>query len=306
MFHQTLYIKITIFGIGSDCCMKTQDIMNLVNEVYQDLTKSERKIADFISANPSEAQYMSITSLAEECDVADATISRFCKSLGYHSYSEFKLALAKHAGSKIEDIDNTLQGKITVKDSIKDMAKKIYTSNTRAMKQSLELIEPKKISLVAKYFHGANRVYCFGQGGSGVIAKEAWARFISASPKFQCIEDSHMQAMAASLCDPTDVILFFSYSGATIDVVETLQIAKETGARVVLITHFPKCPAAAYADIIILCGSKESPLHGGSIAAKVGQLFLIDVLYTEFCRTNEEESNRNREITSDSLASKHL
>lgn len=286
--------------------MKTQDIMNHISEIYQTLTKSERKIADFISSNPADAQYMSITSLAEECHVADATISRFCKTLGYHSYSEFKLALAKHAGTKIEDIDNALQGKITRKDSVKDMSKKIYTSNTRAMKQSLELIEPKKITLAAKYFHTANRIYCFGQGGSGVIAKEAWARFMSASPKFHCIEDSHMQVMAASLCEPSDVILFFSYSGATIDIIETLRVAKESGARVILITHYPKCPAASYADIIILCGSKESPLHGGSIAAKIGQLFLIDVLYTEFCRTNEEESTHNREITTDSLSNKHL
>lgn len=286
--------------------MRTLDVMKHISEIYQDLTKSERKIADFISSNPSDAQYMSITSLAEECDVADATISRFCKTLGYHSYNEFKLALAKYTGTSIDDVDNTLQGKITSKDSIKDMSRKIYTSNTRALKQSLELLEPKKISLAVKYLHSANRVYCFGQGGSGVIAKEAWARFIAASPKFQCIEDSHMQIMATSLCEPTDIILFFSYSGATIDVVETLQIAKETGARVILITHYPKCPAAAYADIIILCGSKESPLHGGSIAAKIGQLFLIDVLFNEFCRTNEEECRINRETTSDSLAGKHL
>ncbi|MFI3212544.1 MAG: MurR/RpiR family transcriptional regulator [Eubacteriales bacterium] len=286
--------------------MRTKNISIHISEVYQNLTKSEKKIADFITSNPYDAQYMSITSLAEECNVADATISRFCRSLGYQSYNEFKLALAKHMAPSTTMANIPPEGKPTATDSVSNMAQKLYIANDRAMKQSLDLINPKQITLAAKYLYNANRVYCFGQGGSGILAKEAWARFISVSPRFQCIEDNHMQIMAASLCDTTDVILFFSYSGATRDIVDILKIAKESGARVILITHFPKCPAAIYADVIILCGSKESPLHGGSIAAKIGQLFLIDVLFNEYCRFNPDQYTTNRELTSEALANKHV
>lgn len=286
--------------------MRTKNIIIHISEVYQDLTKSEKKIADFITANPYESQYMSITSLAEECNVADATISRFCRALSYQGYNDFKLALAKHVAPQGDEPDSSPQGRVQKSDSVDTMARKVYASNVRAMKQSLELINPKDITLAAKYLRNANRVYCLGQGGSGVIAKEAWARFMAASSQFQCIEDSHMQIMAVSLCDTSDVVLFFSYSGATRDIVDILKVAKESGARVILITHFPKCPAAVYADVIILCGSKESPLHGGSVAAKIGQLFLIDVLFNEYCRFNEEESLARREQTSDALANKHI
>lgn len=286
--------------------MKTKNISIHISEVYQTLTKSEKKIADFITSNLYDAQYMSITSLAEECNVADATISRFCRSLGYQGYNDFKLALAKHMAPNDDSLNNTPQGRITSTDTVEDMSQKLYAANTRAMKQSLELLNPKHITLAAKYLHNANRVYCFGQGGSGVIAKEAWARFISASPQFQCIEDSHMQIMAASLCDTTDVILFFSYSGATREIVDILKIAKESGARVILITHFPKCPASVYADVIILCGSKENPLHSGSIAAKISQLFLIDVLFNEYCRFHMEHSIAVRDLTSEALANMHI
>lgn len=286
--------------------MKDKNVINNINDVYPDLTKSEKKIADFILKNTLDAQYMSITSLAEECLVADATISRFCKTLGYQSYSEFKIALAKNVSSKINDVDSKAYDKITANDSIIEMSKKLYAVDVSAIKQSLDLIRPEDIKTSVKYLHNANRVYCFGQGGSGVIAKEAWSRFITATPQFQCIEDSHMQIIASSLCTPSDVILFFSYSGATKDVTDTLDIAKKRGVRIILVTHFPKCPAASFADIILLCGSQESPLNSGSIAARMGQLFIIDVLFHEFCRMDLIHTEQNRELTSDALAGKLL
>lgn len=286
--------------------MKEQNVWDTMSEVYPSLTKSGRKVADYIFANKTEAQYMSITSLAEECRVADATISRFCKTLGYDGYNEFKLALAKAGATRISDLDPDAYDKITPEDGILDMAKKLYARDVTAIQQSLELLNADDIADAVVYLHRASKVFCFGQGGSGVIAKDAWARFITATPQFQCIEDSHMQVMAASTCNPTDVILFFSYSGATKDVVDILRPAKARGAKVILITHFPKSPAAAYADILLLCGSRESPLQSGSVAAKMGQLFIIDILFNEFCRKNWEFTNTNRGLTSEALATKLL
>ena len=281
--------------------------MHNIASVYPELTKSEKKIADFITGNAYDAQYMSITSLAEECNVADATISRFCKALGYQGYNDFKIALAKHVGTKVDEIDNDAAvGKINLDDSLKDVAKKLYSVETTAIKQSFELLNEQDLSEAVKHLHNANRVYCFGQGGSSVIAKEAWARFIVATPQFQCIEDSHMQVMAASLCTKDDVIMFFSYSGSTKDSIDVLTPAKKHGAKIILITHYPKCPAAALADIILLCGSQENPLHSGSVAAKMAQLFIIDVLFTEYCRMDMIHTNRNRETTSEALSNKLL
>ncbi|MFR9160626.1 MAG: SIS domain-containing protein [Ruthenibacterium lactatiformans] len=143
-------------------------------------------------------------------------------------------------------------------------------------------------------------------GGSLVIAMEAWARFITAAPQFQCIEDSHMQAMAAALSTPDDVILFFSYSGATKDMLDVLRPARRRGAKIILVTHFAKSPAAAMADVTLLCGSKEGPLQSGSVAVKMGLLFIIDVLFNEYCRTNPALTEANREATAGAISAKLL
>lgn len=64
----------------------------------------------------------------------------------------------------------------------------------------------KAISILSR----SRRVYCFGQGGSMVMAMEAWSRFSTAAPNFIHICDSHMQASAIAMADSEDTILFFS------------------------------------------------------------------------------------------------
>ncbi|MDD3429999.1 MAG: MurR/RpiR family transcriptional regulator [Oscillospiraceae bacterium] len=286
--------------------MNKGNVLDAITAIYPTLTKSGKKLADFILDNKVEAQYMSITSLAEECNVADATVSRFCKTLGYDGYNEFKLALAKASGTKMTEVGIEAYNKIDAEDSIITMAEKLYASEIASINQTLQELDSNAIARTVQYLHAAQRVYCFGQGASCVMAMEAWARFLTAAPQFHCIEDSHMQTMAASMCSINDVILFFSYSGATKDMVDVLKPAKERGAKIILITHFSKSPAAAFADIILFCGSRESPLQSGSVAAKMGQLFLIDVLFNEFCRANSAFVDVNRENTTSAIAAKLL
>ena len=138
------------------------------------------------------------------------------------------------------------------------------------------------------------------------MAMEAWARFSTASSNFIHIEDSHMQAMASSLCTKQDAILFFSYSGATKDMLDVLKPAKSNGASIILITHFSNSPAAMLADVSLLCGPSESPLQSGSIAAKVGQLFIIDYLFHGFCQQNPESCTAARQATAQATARKLL
>ena len=83
-------------------------------------------------------------------------------------------------------------------------------------------------------------------------------------------------------------------------------MVREQGAKVILVTHFPKSPAAAFADVILQCGANEGPLQLGSVAARIAQLFVIDVLFAEVCRHTEGDSRNARERVAGVLAAKHI
>lgn len=287
-------------------CLMRPNIINDITDQYNSFTKSGKKLADYIFANQSSAQYMSITSLSENSGVGEATITRFCKSLGLSGYNDFKLALAKAGVSNNRDALSELGEDISGDDTLSNMCKKLYLADVSALNETLNLLNEDNVLKAVDYISKADHVFCFGQGGSNVMAKEAWARFATATNKFIHIEDAHMQAMASSICSENDIILFFSYSGATKDLLDTLAPAKKKGAKIILITHFSKSPASSYADIILLCGSNESPLQSGSVAAKIGQLFIIDYLFFAYCRSNAASCSKNLDATAQAISSKLL
>ncbi len=284
------------------------DVFDHINNCYFRMTKAEKRTADYVMAHRVEPKYMSISELAAECHVAEATISRFCRTLGFKGYNAFKLELARAGaarGSGVWTADESA-AVITDTDDVSVMCQKLYGIHTDALKQTLSFAEPEKIRLAAKLLFEADNVYCMGQGGSLVLAMEAYSLFLTVSPKFHVVQDSHFQILNASLMTERDVILFFSYSGATKELLEFEQIAAERKAKIILISRFPKSPGAELATVVLKCGSNESPLRSGSVAARMAQLFIIDILYTEFVRTNHELFSENREKTAQALTCKLL
>ena len=152
----------------------------------------------------------------------------------------------------------------------------------------------------------ARQVFFFGQGGSYILACDIWARFSMLSTKFRTAGDSHMQAIAASLMGPEDVVVFVSYSGATRDMMDSLHLARENGAKVILLTHYSDAPGAALADVVLLCGAKESPLDSGSMPVKLAVLFVANVLVLRYTLDNQELANLSLSRTSRAQGSKLL
>ena len=280
------------------------DVFTRINREYYQLTSAEKKIADYMLLQRQECQYMSISEMAEVAEVAEATVSRFCRRLGYKGYSAFKLAVAG-AGSGQRPM-NPLYGEIQSEDSLGDMCQKIYAADVDAITQTLALINPAAVTAAADMLLAADRVLCMGLGGSMVLAREAAHLFSTALPNFYPVDDSHFQAIRAALLTPGDAVMYFSYSGSTRDMVDLMKIARERGAKIILITRFPKSPGAALADVVLECGAKEGPLQMGSVAARMGQLFITDVLFNEVCRRDMGDCRERRKQVADALADKHL
>ena len=269
-----------------------ESVFDKISAAYYELTAAEKKTADFIMANQGCSQYLSIAELAECCGVAEATISRFCRRLGYKGFNAFRLALANASFTRMPDA-GLLSGPIESTDSFEQMCQKLYAADQEAMRQTLELADAATICRAADLLHAAGRVVCMGQGGSMLIAQDASHLFSTVSGKFSAVQDSHMQIIATVNMQENDVILFFSFSGAT-------------GVKTLLVTRFPKSPGAQMADLVLPCGANESPLQLGSVPAKIAQLFLLDVLFSEFCRRDLESCRESRARLATALEDKHL
>jgi DNA-binding MurR/RpiR family transcriptional regulator len=285
--------------------VKESSVQSRISSAYYKLTATERKAADYLMGHLSQAQFLSISELAEACGVAEATISRFCRRLGYGGYSAFKLAIAKSLAPAPHPLGEA-RGEVGPEDSVLVMGEKLLHTNTSVMSQTLGLLNPETLGRAADLLCGARQVYCMGQGGSMILAMEAAHLFSTCWPHYHAVQGSHIQAITAALLGEEDVLLFFSYSGSTRDILDLMQVARERRCKIILVTRFPKSPGAALADVVLQCGSDEGPLQMGTVPARISQLFLVDILFNEVCRRNLPEAMQNRERTASALAAKHI
>lgn len=279
------------------------DFLTKIKSSYNQFTKAEKKVADYILQYPKEVLFMSITDLAEACEVGDTSVFRFCKTMDLKGYQEFKMMLSLSMREGAES-RREMEGDISLDDSFSELAKKVLATNQNALTETYSLLNEELFTKAIDYLHEAKRIYFFGVGASLLTALKAMNKFLRIEPKVYCIQDSHMQAIAASTLKPDDVAVLFSYSGATKDTIHVADLAKRTGAKIICLTRFIKSPLTAYADITLLCGANEGPLQGGSTSAEISQLFLVDLMYTEYYRRYYEHCSEVNKKTSVSVLEK--
>lgn len=284
--------------------MSEDNIFRTLTQEYYQFTSAEKRVADFVVSNAGQAQTMSISELAQACGVAGATVSRFCRRLRYNSYAAFKLAIATSSAAR--SVSNPLTGEVTAEDTVPTLSAKLATSSIEAITETQALLQPGILRAAADLLQRSDKVLCMGQGGSMLLAREAAHLFSTAFSGYFPVADSHMQAIYASSLTEKDAILYFSYSGTTIDLMEVLRVTRARRVPLLLVTRFPNSPGARQADIVLPCGSSESPLQLGSVPARVAQLYLVDVLFSEVCRRDLETCRDRRTQVADALSEKHV
>lgn len=280
---------------------QNMNILERIHASYYHLTATERKVADFVLAQHDQVQFMSITQLADECGTAEATISRFCRSLKLKGFNAFKIELAKHSVS-----GSAHAPQVNSPDTLEGRSAEVGRLSIDAVRQTIELVEPKQVLRAVEMFESAPHIMCIGSGGSMIMASECAHLFSTVTGKFSAVSDSHSQMSATATMGLRDVIVLFSYSGATTSGLQVLELAKSRGIRTILVTRFNKSPAAKLADVVLRCGSNEGPFQFGSVPAKVAQLIVMDVLFQEYCHRNQEESEENIQRIAAALSGKHL
>lgn len=285
--------------------MTKNNLITQIHTAYIKMTKTEKKVADFVLSNPKEALNITITELAKLCEVGETSVFRFCKTLNLKGYQDFRLSLAlSTADLNILNHDNEGNSSFT-KDS-KATASKVMDTYISALSKTYEHLNYEDIQTVVKYILNAKSINLFGFGGSGTSAAEAKNKFMKILPNIIFTQDSHMQLTQAALLGEEDLVIIFCNSGITKDCIEIAKICHASRVKVVFITGFPKTPALEFSDILLQCGASEGPLDGGSIAAKTAQLFLVDILYSETFKNLGNVALENKKKTSEIITEKMM
>ncbi len=265
------------------------------------LKPAEKNIGAYVLLDPGAVIHMSISELAVRASVGESTIIRFCRALGYEGYQEFKLRLAQDLVEPVEYIHEN----ISFDDSIEDLTKKIFQTNLKAVEDTMKSLDRGMVEVAAKALADARKIDLYGVGYSSFTALDGKLKLTRLGLTADCYGDGHLQVMAAASLRTGDAAIGISHSGSTKDVVDTLAVARRSGAVTIAITNFSPSPLTKIADVILLTSSPDTPLGGEVLTSRIAQLCVIDVLSVavavalgdrclEFIRTSSEAVKSKR------------
>ncbi|MGP7817176.1 MurR/RpiR family transcriptional regulator [Niallia sp. 01092] len=266
-----------------------QNCIGKIRSYYARLSEKEKKIADYILQNPEQIIHCTINELAEDLNVADATVFRFCKRIGFKGFQAMKIALASEVIEPIQQIHE----EITEQDNVKTVTEKVFQSNIRTLENTLQILNERSIQQAVDLLSKAKRVEFYGTGGSAVIAMDAFHKFVRTGIKAFSFIDSHFQLMSASQLSKNDIAVIISHSGTNKDTLNILKTAKKNGATTISITGYPKSPIAQNADVALFTSSEETEYRSEALSSRIAQLSLIDALYVNMMILNKETANKS-------------
>lgn len=264
----------------------TQNTLRKIQSMYPRLSDKEKKIADFVLENPEHIIQNTINGVAEQLNVADATVFRFCKRLGFKGYQAMKIALAQEVMTPFQQIHEEIQEG----DSEETITSKIFKSNIQTLENTQNILNADALAHAVDMLENATEVYFFGTGGSMVIAMDAYHKFVRTGIKCYSFIDSHFQLMAASQMKPTDVAIIISHSGKNRDTLNIARVVQESGAKFIAITGFPKSNLAQLAEVSLVTSSEETEYRSEALSSRIAQLSLIDALYVNIMVIRKDTS----------------
>lgn len=267
--------------------------ITMINSFYPSLSKTEKKVADYIKDRKGAVIYQTLNKISNDISVGEATILRFCHKVGFDGFQDLKLSIAQE--------DKTYENVIT-RDYIETIKESIHSG----IDSTNSILDLENLKEVIQYILKSERVLIYGIGASGYAALEMQSRLLRFGKIVHVVTDSHFQLMTSSILHENDLVIAFSLTGYTLELIDSLKLARVNKANIVAITNHIMSPIANLSDVMLLTAGKESPMDGGSLTGKISQLYIVDLICTGYALENKSISNEMREKTAKSIIGKTL
>lgn len=256
---------------------------------------AQARVAEYILGNATTAVNQTIDEIAAACGVSTATVVRFCRTLGYEGFTQFRRALTIDILISPKDIHEDIKRD----DPAPVLTEKVFNTAIQTLRDTLSVVDIESLEKAIRAVGGARMVEIYGVGGSGFVAQDTYHKFMTIGVPCIACTDSHIQAMSASLLSEKDVAIGISHSGATPETIRALRWATMRGATTICVTNYRNAPINKYADIQLFTASRETTSRGIPVASRIAQLIILDVLFVGVAVSHYERALESIYLTAE-------
>jgi len=273
-----------------------------IKSIASTLSQKEQKIANYISDYPEKIIYGTVNEVATELGLADSTVFRFCKRLGYQGFQDMKIAIASEKSNTMDEVHE----KIEKNDDEKTVLEKIFQSNIQTLKDTIEVVDEDNFSLAVDKILQSNKIEFFGVGGSNAVAMDSYHKFIRTGLSVNYQLDSHLQLMSSSQLKKGDLAILISHTGQTKDTLQILDVLKENNIFTIGISGFADSPLNQNVDLSLNTLSEETDFRSEALSSRIAQLTILDALYVSLMMRLKTEGTESLDVIRQVIEKKRL
>jgi RpiR family transcriptional regulator, carbohydrate utilization regulator len=273
------------------------------------LPAAQKRLAEYLLRNLATASDLSITDLAEEAEVSVGTVSQFYRRLGMRGYQDLRLGWAREAvtasaagSGRILDLqpsDGVAAG------PVENAILRVFGANTQAQIETAQRLNRTAVEVAVTMISAARRVEWVGAATAGLVAAEGSFKLRKLGIDSVCYSDSHQQSMSAALLTDADAIVAVSHSGRTDDVLRSVRVARDAGARVIAITGAAPSPLVRIADVVLSTVSYDTAFQIEPMASTIAELGVVQLLFLLLLEQGEAGAQGSLERTQAAVESTH-
>jgi DNA-binding MurR/RpiR family transcriptional regulator len=273
---------------------KTFSVLDRIATYQSQMPATMAKIAAVLTDDPTAPLTLSITELAERAGTSPATVTRFCRLIGYAGFSELRVGIAEdvgRGGSKdawFADIGRSFGAD----DPPEEIRNTLFNTHMLSLQTTAGLIDIPTAVRVAKIIAGSRHLDVYGVGGSALTALETEARLYRIGIRVHAWSEIHDGLTSAAILDDQCVAIGISNTGRTEETIQMLTVAKAAGAHTVAITANSDSPLARLADDVLIAASPHGYLQPADLSARHCQLFVVDLLYLLIAQLDYDRTTR--------------
>lgn len=228
-----------------------KEVLRVITDQYDQLFSAEKKIADYILANPKQAVNCNVSELAKVSGVSDATVVRMCHHIGYTGYYQFRIELSRDLGKQqqLEDSYTVAEGGLA----------QIFSSYAETMIAVGKRMDENTFRKCAKLLKKAKTVHIIAAGNATNLSQYMGFRLerMGIRSCYDCMPEYYINHI--NLSREGDILIVISKSGISKPVIRGMELAKERRMKMIAITASAQSPVSSLADYILVSSGQQEP-----------------------------------------------
>ena len=245
--------------------------------VYDSLSETEKRIADFIIQNTDHVTHMSVREIADKSNTSGATVSRFVRHIGYDSFSDLRLAIATDqlSSSVFDDADISEVSLANIEVS----TNYVLDHKLQEITGTATHLDPKRIKKAVDLIMSSDNMLFAAVGNSIPVCSAFAFRLGQIGYRTNVPATTESMILGSLSLRRNDLLIVVSSSGYSHRLETIVDNAEDSATPIIFITSNPNAILAQRATVVFTAITRDHLLTGAQFSSHIAEEFILELIF---------------------------